>query len=71
MIVFSGLPGTSKSTLADATGHQLRFPVFAADWLLGSLTPFGGYHFDRLLDISVEMLTTLAFGQLGSASRPS
>jgi len=64
LIVFSGLPGTGKSTLADATGHQLRIPVFAADWLLGSLTPFGGYHLDRLLDIGVEMLTALAFRQL-------
>jgi predicted kinase len=64
LIVFSGLPGTGKSTLADATGRELRIPVFAADWLLGSLTPFGGYHLDRLLDISVEMLTALAFRQL-------
>ncbi len=64
LIVFSGVPGTGKSTLADATGRQLRIPVFAADWLLGSLTPFGGYHLDRLLDIGTEMLTTLAFRQL-------
>jgi predicted kinase len=64
LIVFSGLPGTGKSSLADAAGHQLRIPVFAADWLLGSLSPFGGYHLDRLLDIGAEMLTTLAFRQL-------
>ena len=64
LIVFSGLPGTGKSTLADAAGRELGIPVFAADWLLGSLTPFGGYHLDGLLDISVEMLTTLAFRQL-------
>ncbi|HSZ42474.1 MAG TPA: AAA family ATPase [Trebonia sp.] len=64
LIVFSGLPGTGESTLADATGRELGIPVFAADWLLGSLTPFGGYHLDGLLDISVEMLTKLAHRQL-------
>ena len=47
LIVFSGLPGAGKSTLAEAAGRQLRVPVFAVDWLLGSLTPFGGYHLDE------------------------
>jgi predicted kinase len=64
LIVFSGLPGTGKSTLAEAAGRQLRVPVFAADWLLGALTPFGGYHLDELLKIGEELLTTLAFRQL-------
>jgi predicted kinase len=64
LIVFSGLPGTGKSTLADATGRQSGIPVFAADWPLGALTPFGGYHLDRLLAIGAEMLTTLAYRQL-------
>lgn len=64
LIVFSGLPGTGKSTLADATGHELRIPVFAVDWLLGSLTPFGGYHLDGMLGIGTELAITLAFRQL-------
>ena len=64
LIVFSGLPGTGKSTLAEAAGRQLRVPVLAADWLLGSLTPFGGYHLDELLGVGAELLTTLAFRQL-------
>jgi predicted kinase len=64
LIVFSGLPGTGKSALAEATGRQLRVPVFAVDWLLGSLTPFGGYHRDQLLETGAELLTTLAFRQL-------
>lgn len=64
LIVFSGLPGTGKSTLAQAAGRQLRAPVFAGDWLLGSLTSFGGYHLDDLLGIGEELLTTLAFRQL-------
>jgi predicted kinase len=64
LIVFSGLPGTGKSTLAEAAGRQLHAPVFAVDWLLGSLTPFGGYHLDDLFGIGSELLTTLAFRQL-------
>jgi predicted kinase len=32
-IVFSGLPGTGKSMLADAVGRELGIPVFAKDWL--------------------------------------
>jgi len=33
LIVFSGLPGTGKSTLAEAVGKRLAIPVFAKDWL--------------------------------------
>lgn len=64
LIVFAGVPGSGKSTLADAVGRELGIPVFAGDWLLGALTPFGGYHFDDLLDIAAEQLTTLAVRQL-------
>jgi hypothetical protein len=64
LIVFSGVPGTGKSTLADAVGTRLGIPVFATDWLLGALTPFGGRHLDDLLGIGAELLTTLALRQL-------
>jgi predicted kinase len=64
LIVFGGLPGVGKSTLADAVGRALRTPVFAIDWLLGALTPFGGRHFDDLWGIGTEQLTTLAVRQL-------
>jgi predicted kinase len=64
LIIFSGLPGTGKSTLADAVGRRLDVPVFAVDWLLGSLTSFGGYHLDGQWDIGSEILTTLALRQL-------
>jgi predicted kinase len=37
LIVFSGLPGTGKSTLAEAVGRDLRIPVFAKDWLEATL----------------------------------
>ncbi len=67
LIVFSGLPSTGKSTLAEAVGKQLSIPVFAKDWLEATLLrcelipsksdkPLGsgGY----------ELLTTLAARQL-------
>ena len=37
LIIFSGLPGTGKSTLAEAVGSALRVPVFAKDWLEATL----------------------------------
>jgi predicted kinase len=64
LIVVGGVPGSGKSTFADALGRRLGIPVFAADWLLGALTPFGGRHLDGLLDIGAELLTTLAVRQL-------
>jgi predicted kinase len=64
LVVFSGLPGSGKSTLAEAAGAELGIPVFATDWLLGALTPFGGRHFEDPLAIAEEMLTTLALRQL-------
>jgi predicted kinase len=37
LIIFSGLPGTGKSTLAEAVGKELGIPVFARDWLEATL----------------------------------
>jgi predicted kinase len=67
LIVFSGLPGTGKSSLAEAMGRDFRIPVFAKDWLEATLLRsdlkptseekslgFAGY----------ELLTTLAERQL-------
>jgi predicted kinase len=67
LIIFSGLPGTGKSTLAEAIGRDLGIPVFAKDWLEATLLRselkptkeekslgFAGY----------ELLTTLAERQL-------
>lgn len=49
IVVFSGVPGTGKSTLADAVARATGTPAFSADWLLDALTPFGGYHRPDLL----------------------
>jgi predicted kinase len=64
LVVLSGVPGSGKSTIAEVVGRELGAPVFAMDWLLGALTPFGGRHFDQTSEIAAELLTTLAFRQL-------
>ena len=37
LIVFSGLPGTGKSALAEMVACELGYPVFAKDWLEATL----------------------------------
>ncbi|HVX46160.1 MAG TPA: ATP-binding protein [Mycobacteriales bacterium] len=64
LIVLSGVPGTGKSSLAEAIGRERGIPVFAVDWLLGALTPFGGRHSPELMGSGYELLTTLAYRQL-------
>ncbi|PWJ53983.1 hypothetical protein SAMN06264364_10965 [Quadrisphaera granulorum] len=64
LVVMTGVPGSGKSTIADEVGRVLGDPVFAMDWLLGALTPFGGHHLKHTGEIADELLTTLAFRQL-------
>ena len=67
LIVFSGLPGTGKSSLAEAVGRKLGIPVFAKDWLeavllRGELIPGNP---DKALGFAgYELLTVLAERQL-------
>lgn len=37
LIVFSGLPGTGKSVLAEAVSREFCIPVFAKDWIEATL----------------------------------
>ncbi|RMF01954.1 MAG: ATP-binding protein [Chloroflexi bacterium] len=68
LIIFTGLPGTGKSSLADAVGRELGVPVFARDWLVATLRTAGfGLHQNsaRILGFAgYELLTTLAWRQL-------
>lgn len=41
VVVFTGLPGTGKSTLADRLATEGGTPCFSGDWLLGALAPSG------------------------------
>jgi predicted kinase len=40
VVVFSGPPGTGKSTLADEVARDLGAPAVSWDWLVAGLTPF-------------------------------
>ena len=67
MIVFSGLPGTGKSILAETVAKQLGIPVFAKDWLEAALLRNGlqSTSNDRSLGyVGYELLTVLAERQL-------
>jgi predicted kinase len=39
VVIFTGLPGTGKSTLAEKVARAVRAPAFAGDWLMGGLKP--------------------------------
>jgi predicted kinase len=41
LIVMTGLPGTGKSSIAEAVGRELGGPVFAKDWLEAALLRSG------------------------------
>ncbi len=67
VVVFSGLPGTGKSTLADLVARRIGAPCFAGDWLLGALAPHGVLDdLDRstLLAVHHGLLGRLAIRQL-------
>ena len=67
LIIFSGLPGTGKSTLAKAVGRHPLIPVFAKDWLEATLlrSELVPSHPDKPLgSAGYQLLTTLAERQL-------
>ena len=67
LIIFSGLPGTGKSALAEAAGRELGIPVFAKDWLeavllRSKLVPAETEK--QLGSVGYDLLTVLAERQL-------
>lgn len=67
LIVFTGLPGTGKSTVAEAVARELKIPVFAKDWLEATLRRAELHACDETINLGYagyELLTTLAERQL-------
>ncbi len=64
LVIFSGLPGTGKSTLAEYAGRQLHYPVFSKDYLEATLWREGIGQAQRSGWIAQELLNTLALRQL-------
>ncbi len=64
LVVFSGLPGTGKSTLAEGAAHLLGCPLFTKDQLEATLWRSGIGAEQNSGFAAYELLTTLAREQL-------
>jgi len=67
LIVFSGLPGTGKSALAEGVAREFGIPVFAKDWLEATLLRcelVSSNEEKPLGSAGYQLLTTLAERQL-------
>ena len=64
LIIVGGLPGTGKSSIAEAIAAKLRVPVFAKDWLEAPILRAGTVERARLGSIGYDLLTMLARRQL-------
>jgi predicted kinase len=71
VVVFSGVPGTGKSTLADEIARDLGAPVVSWDWLVAALTGFpevqsvlDGMERDRYRDLGYSLMSQMVEKQL-------
>jgi predicted kinase len=67
VVVFTGLPGTGKSTLADSLATTTRSPSFSLDWILGAMVPTGllsGLERSKSLLLERQLLRMLFTRQL-------
>jgi len=61
LIIFSGLPGTGKSTLAQRLARELHYPLLCIDDVVNNIPENPGVEF---WDSQVEVLLTLVEAQL-------
>lgn len=64
LVVFSGLPGTGKSSLAERLGRREGWPVFSVAWVIGALDENRLARADLRGDVAYDLLTMLARRQL-------
>jgi predicted kinase len=57
-VLITGWPGSGKSTLADAVAARLDADLFALDWQLGALAPFGLIRGDNGLALAGHLQDT-------------
>jgi predicted kinase len=61
LIIFSGLPGTGKSTLSDRLAREMQWPLLRIDDVAGNIPADVDYHF---WDEKILVLLTIAEEQL-------
>jgi predicted kinase len=64
LVIFSGLPGVGKSTLAERLARELRWPLLKIDDVIGQVPEDPGIEFwDSKVDILLDLVNTqLALG---------
>ncbi len=59
LVIFSGLPGTGKSTLADKLARKLRWPLLRIDDVIGEVPENPGIEFwDSKVTILLDLVNT-------------
>ena len=64
LAIFSGLPGTGKTTLAHLAAHKLRIPLLAIDDVVAAIPEHMSRHADPFWEDMVDILLNLVEFQL-------